>query len=564
MPGIPLSRRPAHGTAHQQAWFRQHAVTMIALAVGLALRMYTLPARDLWTDEAARIATAKVPVEVRSLVTLGYEHARETYRLSPPLYSLLLRLFIQFFGDSLLSYRLLSLMAGVGMIWLTYRIGASAHHPFTGQLAAVLVAISPYFVSHAQDANTYSVAGFLSTLAIWRFWQALQQQTARAWIIWGIAAVLAAFAHHYAWLVVLFQGIYVVTVYFRRHRQMPRGWHIGLGTVVLLYMPYLPIAALQFRTAQGLGYVGREPQSYVSTLATNLLNVSTGYRASQFRDVLSLQLAPEAVARLGLLITAIAIPLIIAGLGVRSALNRGDTGPGCYLLVVLGGAMLLGPAGLFVARHLTIVAALYFVMMALGLAAVSIRARTGLLALLMLVNVVSLGSFYSNTWSRTRPQDWRGAAREVARRVQPGDLVVVNTWVGGAFAFSYQLWSVAPPMVLLAEATPPGRLPGPIPPSWAGMDGRTRFGKIAYVWRVSEQRQLIEITDPALLPPDEEVRMLHRSLCTGCLLWILHDDHQSADGWPAQLKGLKALMEPIHSERYGPDLSLLVLQVRPS
>lgn len=536
--------------------WQRHAVAIALttlMVLGLALRAYGVASRDLWADEAGKIALARGPLPLFWDDLVGWA-------LTPPLYFVLLHGVIAGLGDSLLAYRALSMVAGVATIWATYCLAEATWDRRVGLVAALLVSVSPYFVWHSQDASTYSLAALLGVLAMWRFWVAITRQRTRDWVVAALATALALYVQHYVWLIVFFEGIYVLAVYLPKHRRLPGKWYIAALTLAALYLPHLPILLNQFARSREVGYVGRTPFSWFATLATNTFNMGSGYRLDEFGTGGSAAALLRSGSGLPELVLVALVPVAAGGVGAVLGL-RWPT-KGWFPVIVLGGTSLLGAYTLFLARHLSIVAVLYFVIMAVGI--VRSRAALGvmLLLLVLLVDALSLSHFYASPMSRSRPQDWQGAARVVAAGAAPGDVVAVRAWMGGAPAFLFQLWSQAPRMVA-SDASPADlrRMAVPFPPSWAAMAPKTRVIKVVYTWRVSPDRRLVETTDPAYLSSEEEVARIRQSLCASCRLWLIYDGWDE-QGWPLLLEPLAAVMISTDTPARSPYLRLTVLKPR--
>ena len=96
------------------------------LLLGAGLRMYGLSAESLWLDEALSWNQARLP-----LPALLDSIAADVH---PPLYALLLHIFIALLGDSEAALRLLSVICSSISIWLTWAVcrhlsgGESAQH----------------------------------------------------------------------------------------------------------------------------------------------------------------------------------------------------------------------------------------------------------------------------------------------------------------------------------------------------------------------------------------------------------------------------------------------------
>ena len=66
-----------------------------------------------------------------------------------PLYVYLLSLFVRHSETGILVARLVTMAFGLGSVWLTFEIGRRVGNPVTGFVAALLLAISPFFAQYA-------------------------------------------------------------------------------------------------------------------------------------------------------------------------------------------------------------------------------------------------------------------------------------------------------------------------------------------------------------------------------------------------------------------------------
>jgi len=234
------------------AWYYNPVCLALGViaTLGLALRCVDIGTRDLWTDEAAKIAYARLPLAVLMKILVG------GYEENPPFYFLLLGSAIRIFGDSLASYRLISLLSGVATSIAAYCLGTELYGRKIGLLAAMLVAISPYFIWYSQDASPYSLLGLLCTLSLWLFLVAIRTQRLATWMMYSTVTVIAIYVHYYAALMVALQGLYICAVYIPIHKRVPRYSLLGAGIMLALYLPHVPLAVTQIGAARQAGYVG--------------------------------------------------------------------------------------------------------------------------------------------------------------------------------------------------------------------------------------------------------------------------------------------------------------------
>ena len=135
---------------------------MLVVLLGTGLRIYGLDAESLWLDEALSWNQARLP-----LPALLESIAADVH---PPLYALLLHLFIGVLGDSEVAMRMLSVICSSIGIWLTWAVG---RHLSGGEraalIAAMLWAISVFAIQYAQEARMYALLSCLALASMLSF-----------------------------------------------------------------------------------------------------------------------------------------------------------------------------------------------------------------------------------------------------------------------------------------------------------------------------------------------------------------------------------------------------------
>src|SRR5213594_1116213 len=144
--------------------------------------MWRLGAQSLWTDEGSTWTAATAPLH-RLIELCAFKDA------SPPLFYLLTALAMKF-GDGEAQLRLVSALASVGLVWVTYRLARLAADRPVARLAAALTALSPYQLMFAQEARTYALVALWTTLALFLFARAVLFDQPRAWLPYVLASAL--------------------------------------------------------------------------------------------------------------------------------------------------------------------------------------------------------------------------------------------------------------------------------------------------------------------------------------------------------------------------------------
>jgi mannosyltransferase len=210
-------------------------VLIPVLLGALALRLAGLGTRSVWTDEGSTWTAASAPLG--ELIRLCAQKDA-----SPPLFYLLTSLCLRI-GDSEAWLRAVSVVASLGMVWLTYRLARLAAPRGEASLAAVIVALSPHQLMFAQEARTYTLVACFVTWALYLFARAVFFDRPKAWIPFVLVSALGLWTQSIALLGVGVQGALIVfTAGGRRHLGR---WLLAQAAAVALYAPWIAINAAQ-------------------------------------------------------------------------------------------------------------------------------------------------------------------------------------------------------------------------------------------------------------------------------------------------------------------------------
>jgi hypothetical protein len=160
---------------------------------------------------------------------------------SPPLYYMLLHLWIGWFGDGERTTHTLSLIFALACIPLAYWVGRSVFGPLAGLVCAALVAVDPFMTYYAQETRMYALVAMLSFVAAGSYVHGVLYGKRRYLPLLGVALVLILYTHN--WGLFLALGYGVATLIFARDRW--REAAIAAAVMLVLYLPWLPTLMYQ-------------------------------------------------------------------------------------------------------------------------------------------------------------------------------------------------------------------------------------------------------------------------------------------------------------------------------
>ena len=385
-------------------------IFVFVVVVFVAARLWQLTASCLWFDEIFSIHAARHGwKQMFQFVAADLIH--------PPLFYVVLKIWIAVGGESLLWLRLLPVVMSVAAIVpLVFLCRALRLTTFQTNFTVGLLAVNGYLIKYSHEIRMYSLLFFLTCMSLWLFvkFTAAESKVSRVLPALTVVNLLLVYSHYYGWLVVFVE---VILISFVRRE---RGTKLRLTSLLLgfLYLPWLYLMTLAKEPGRGLaqniGWVTRPGLSSVIELFT-LWNIPFFYRQSSLgsiNDVWSFYLS-------------------LLGFGVPIGILIWRTARGqntdrsliwllatfCLLPIVLVGVLSwVSPYSVWGTRHLIITSVPYAILAALALSKLSLGwLRTG--CFVLIGGWVALNGFVTVvkrppklTWC-----NWESLAQQVAQ-----------------------------------------------------------------------------------------------------------------------------------------------------
>jgi hypothetical protein len=223
-------------------WLRIAAAGMaLAVVAGVVLRFWTRS--SLWLDEALTVDVAKLPLhDLRAALRRDG---------APPLYYVLLHLWMKPFGSSDLAVRSLSGVLSVITLPVAWLAARRAGGRAVTWIVLALLASAPFAIYYATDTRMYALVMLLTacgTLAVAR-----AMARPRPGNLVAVAVVVAALLYSQYWALYLVGTLVVLLAWQLRRRVEPEprrraGWTLGATAVgCAAFGPWVPTFFFQAR-----------------------------------------------------------------------------------------------------------------------------------------------------------------------------------------------------------------------------------------------------------------------------------------------------------------------------
>jgi uncharacterized membrane protein len=207
----------------------QKTKLVFILILALIVRLAGIASRPIWYDEAFSILLAEQGPSAILSGTLATDADSSAAEEHPPAYYFILWGWMQFFGDSLISVRMVSVILSLGIIFCIHLTANHLFDPPTALTAAFLSAILPFQIHYGQEIRMYVLLTFWLCLATYAFLK-------RRWILFSIAAALAQYTHNLAafYLIPL-----ALTPIFQKDWKTLRSLTLAGFAAIIIYFPWL-------------------------------------------------------------------------------------------------------------------------------------------------------------------------------------------------------------------------------------------------------------------------------------------------------------------------------------
>jgi len=231
------------------AWF-----FAIVLLLSVLVRFITLTKSSIWHDEGF-----SVMLSGRGWLDIWAGSARDVH---PPLYYELLHGWTSIFGKSVSSIRSMSMVAGVVIVALGYKVVfVISKKRNVALLAAIILALNPFLIRYSQEARMYGVLGVFLLLAIVGLIKIVQNN--RNWLgyvlyVFGVSAGL--YTHYFTALAVISFWVYLLFIFFYKSKNrliIDWRWWLANALALTIFLPWIPNMFKQLTRAQGLGWLSK-------------------------------------------------------------------------------------------------------------------------------------------------------------------------------------------------------------------------------------------------------------------------------------------------------------------
>lgn len=207
------------------------------VVLSLALGLWGIDrGHSMWRDEAVTWQVSHRPLAEIGQLVQGVDIVHALY------YALMHGVFA-FFGDSLMTLRLPSVLATAAACGLVALVGARLAGRPAGIGAGLALAMVPAVQEHAQEGRSYALVLAFVALSTLLLVDALERPDARRWTAYGAATLIAALLNWFSLLALVAHAVTVM--WLRPGRARVTGWSCAVAVAVAGALPLVLLSRAQ-------------------------------------------------------------------------------------------------------------------------------------------------------------------------------------------------------------------------------------------------------------------------------------------------------------------------------
>ena len=200
---------------------------LLLFILNLLTKSLYLTSQEIGLDEPFSIYHAQFGWVTAIAQLKGYNN--------PPLFEMLLHIWIKLFGISPLSVRVLPLLITCFSPLVLFYFGKRNFSTAVAVTSSLLLSFSSLLLYYAHDCRVYSLFLLLSLLSMYFFMERIRHPTRATTAGWIVFSVLLIYAHYFGIFILLVQSVYLLRFY----RSAILKWLSAYALLFLLYLPQL-------------------------------------------------------------------------------------------------------------------------------------------------------------------------------------------------------------------------------------------------------------------------------------------------------------------------------------
>jgi len=217
----------------------------ILLLCSFFIRCYGITKGDIWADEATTIYYSQHSISDTIKWCIEDVH--------PPLYNIILNVWMKVFGISEIAGKSLSLLFGVACVLMIFLVGKELCNEKVGFYSAIFLTFSTFNIFYSIETRGYSLLCLLTLFSFFFYIKYLRcTENKKIGYILGylISSSLLLYTHPFSPFIILTQNLHFIIVkLYRKRLKDIKNWLVIQFILLLSFLPWIPIFLNQIKTA---------------------------------------------------------------------------------------------------------------------------------------------------------------------------------------------------------------------------------------------------------------------------------------------------------------------------
>ena len=381
-------------------------VAVVLLAT--ILRFKQIADQSLWYDEGN---TARMTLrDTEEILEASADD------IHPPGYYLAVTGWVELVGRTEFGLRGLSALAGVVLVAIVIKIAGFLWGSITGAIAGVIASVHPALVYYSQEARMYMLAAMLGAGLVAMAGKIVRDYEKRGksrfWYCYVVVGTAGLYTHYTFAFVLIATNLWVLWRVLKEKKKEYLGavarWYMVQGVVLILYLPWLPIAVEHLTT-----WPAKRQQTTLVSRAGDTWDWLAGGPTFDMGDA------------------SVAATVLIGVLGILGVRGGGGALIVAWALVSAGINATLGLLGESFSKFLVLSVPGITILTASGVGrTIKFRGNVGSVAaaLTLLILVWFYGRGLNNLYTDSQyfRDDYRGIAEDLLEWRKTGDAILLN------------------------------------------------------------------------------------------------------------------------------------------
>ncbi len=231
-----------HNKEKHSAWY-DSLLLLFLITAAFIVRYIYIGKTDIGNDECFSLYYSRFSIfEIMKSLTTGNGFAAD----NPPLWEMILSIWIKIFGIELMSLRTLSLLFNVLTIIPLYKLANRFWSRETALVVSLLYVFSSFSLFLSHEGRVYSLVGLLSVCSVYFFMKQCKNPDKFNWIPSMISNILLVYSHYMAAFWIIAMEVLVVISFKDLRKSLWKGMLFHIIGLLVFCFPLIPVVISRF------------------------------------------------------------------------------------------------------------------------------------------------------------------------------------------------------------------------------------------------------------------------------------------------------------------------------